>query len=264
MGSKGRDIKTGMETDGKNTIAFWRQLREKVKSFDKLDDANLVFGARTRGPGHNYALLPRVTDQEILSFEKNNGFELPPEYRIYLQNFGAGGAGPYYGVADFRTAVLPHVFAEPFPYTEETWYDEVADDDPLWDPPGLAYLIECGCGSGYYIELNGATPGQLWCTWTEALSNWNSLLGLYQAWEDKVGNGLERYHLLKSFIDENNKIPKLTLADVADKLQCEPRLEKLSSNAEGETWVYFEKTPGRILINDKEQVLRIDTGGQIA
>lgn len=254
-----------MDSDSKDAISFWLDLREKVKRFDKLDDADLVFGARTRGIGHAYRLLPSVTDREILSFEKNNGFELPPEYRAYLQNFGAGGAGPYYGVADFRTAVLPHVFDEPFPYTERVDYDEVANDDPIWDHPGLAYLIECGCCAGYFIELNGATPGQLWCDWSEACANWgDSLLSLYREWEDKVEVGLERYHLLKSFIDENDKIPKLSLTDVADRLQCEPRYGTSATDGEDETWIYFEKTPGRVLINGKDEVLRIDAGGMIA
>ena len=33
---------------------FWIEAKGKVKRFADLDDANLVFGAHTRGHGHGY------------------------------------------------------------------------------------------------------------------------------------------------------------------------------------------------------------------
>lgn len=82
-----------MDHDTENYAEFSRELSEKIPRFDELDDAELVFGARTRGCGHDCKILPIVTDKELLIFENNNGFELPIQYRSYFQTFGAGGAG---------------------------------------------------------------------------------------------------------------------------------------------------------------------------
>ncbi len=254
-----------METDERYCTEFWQDARAKAETFGPLDTAGMVFGAGpSRGFGHRHEILPVVSDRDILVFETNNGFELPVQYRTYLQTFGAGGAGPYYGVFDYRKHVMEETFPEPFPYTEEVWYDDVADDDPLYDLPGLARIIEAGCGAGYLVELNGANPGQLWCDWNEACSNGDTLISLYAKWLDKVGTGLERYHLLRSFIDDNGKIPKMVLQDVADRMQCTFRETRFDDTPEDETWVYFDQTPGRVLINDKKQVLKIEAGGQIS
>ncbi len=250
---------------------FWKDLREKVRRFEQQDDADVVFGARTRGVGHKYRLLPPVTDREVLTFEGNNGFALPPDYRCYLQSFGAGGAGPNYGILDFRAFVLPNTYEVPFPYDEEVWYDEVTDDDPVWDCPGLAYISDAGCGTEFFVELNGPQPGRIWCSWNEACSPYYaSIRDYYREWLEKVEPGLERYQLLKSFIDETNPVDEtsfrlrpagLKLQDVADKLQCSFKRhgrEWSSSVAEGETWVHFDRTPGRVVVNERDEVLRID------
>lgn len=253
-----------MDSETKNYTAYWRALREKVPTFEKLDDVELVFGARTRGQGHNYQILPKVSDEELLRFEKANGFELPVEYRTYLQSFGAGGAGPNYGISDFRKYILPHEFKEPFPYKAEVYYDEVDDDDPVWDQPGMAFISNAGCGAEFHIELNGPAPSTIWCAWSEACSNYGRFLSFYQTWADKVKMGLERYHLLKSFIDQETLRlrPKgLTLRDVADKMQCafEERDRAWSKSvAEGQLWVHFDKTPGRVIIDENRRVIQID------
>ena len=76
--------------------------------------------------------------------------------------------------------------------------------------------------------------------------------------------GLERYHLLKSFIDEETSRLKpegLTLEDVIDTMQCEFEergREWNTSVAEGEKWVYFKNTPGRVIINENRDIIQID------
>lgn len=244
--------------------AFWKDLREKVKRFEKQDDADVVFGARTRGMGHHYQIMPPVSDQEILAFEKANGFEVPSDYLAYLQNFGAGGAGPNYGILDFRKYVMPNLYPQAFPYREEVWYDEVPDDDPVWDYPGLAYISDAGCGTEFMVELNGPMPGRVWCSWAEACSPYyGSIQDYYRPWIEKVEPGLERYQRLKSFIDEEGRLrPEgLKLQDVADKLAC-PFQKKgsdySSSLAEGEWWIWFEHTPGRLTVDDQDKVLKLE------
>lgn len=253
-----------MDMDIKDKAAYWQELRRKMKTFAELDDAEVVFGARTRGAGHAYGVLPKVTDAEIKTFEENNGFGLPDAYRIFLQEFGAGGAGPNYGVADYRTYVMPYAFQTPFPYDEETWFDDVGDDDPIWDAPGLVWLSDLGCGAGYRLELNGRSPGRMWCDWAQACSPSGSFQVWYGNWARRVETGLERYHLIRSFIDGETLrlVPTgLRLDDVVGKLQCGYKTrgaEWSSSVAEGERWVYFEDTPARVVIDDNDIVLRID------
>ena len=146
-----------MTRDHNSCIEYWREAREKIEKFKKLDDQKLVFGANTFGIGHKYEVFPVVTDQEILAFEAKRQLELPLQYKTYLQTFGAGGAGPYYGIEDFREYVSAGNYEETFPYTETVDYDEMDDDQPIWDYPGLAYLCTAGCGTDFMMEFRGST-----------------------------------------------------------------------------------------------------------
>ncbi len=179
-----------MINDEKECVEFWSKAKENIKLFKKLDDAEIVFGARTRNSGHRYKTLPVVTDKELLKFEKNNGFELPIEYKTFLQTFGAGGAGPYYGIYDFRKNVLPNTYTKPFPYSSTFEFtDDVSEDDPIWNYDGLAFICEGGCGIEFFIELNGNSPGQIWCSWAEECSIEGYFLEFYR----KFGRGQKRW-----------------------------------------------------------------------
>ncbi|MEP1742809.1 MAG: SMI1/KNR4 family protein [Kangiellaceae bacterium] len=254
-----------MISDENECVEFWSVAKERIKVFEKLDDAEVVFGARTRGHGHRYKALTTVTDKEILKFEEKNGFELPLEYRTFLQTFGAGGAGPYYGIYDFRKRVLPNTYTKPFPYSSAFEFtDDVKDDDPIWDYEGLAFICEAGCGTDFYIELNGSNPGQMWCSWTDECSTEGSFLEFYRAWLEKVDTGLHRYQLLKNISNKKNwfgKSKKLELADVISHMQCkfeEQVFDGKNFVPEGQIWVQFENTPGRVILNEKKEILRID------
>ncbi len=254
-----------MSAREKLCIEYWQDLIGKLKKFDVLDDAEVVFGARTGGGGHHYRRLPIVTDQEISDFEKNNGFELPLEYRTYLQTFGAGGGGPYYGLYDFRKYILPYTYKEPFPCTEEVWYEDIDDDDPIWEHPGIAFFGDMGCGATFGIELNGNSPGRLWVDWADACSPSGTLIEFYQKWIDKVENGLERYQLLKSLMHGEKRLDRpqgMTLDDLASHLQCDYRdwgMTGLSTLIQkGERWVRFDKTPARVVIDENNVVLSIE------
>ncbi|WP_020411212.1 SMI1/KNR4 family protein [Microbulbifer variabilis] len=254
-----------MKTDKNECIDFWSMAKERIVLFEELDDAEVVFGARTRGNGHRYKVLPLVTDKEMLEFEKKNGFELSLEYRTFLQTFGAGGAGPYYGIYDFRKNVLANLYTKPFPYTSTFEFsDEVEDDDPIWDYDGLAFICEAGCGTDYFIELNGSNPGQMWCSWTDECSIEGSFLDFYKAWFEKVDIGLHRYQLLKELSSKRSwfgKPKKFELSDVVSHMQCEYEERAFDGKnfvPEGQIWVQFDKTPGRVILNEKREILRID------
>jgi len=257
-----------MIRDKKECIEFWQALPEKLEKFAKLDDAEIVFGAYTRGGGHKYRRLPIVTDQEIAEFESNNGFEIPLEYRTYLQTFGAGGGGPYYGIYDFRKYVLPNTYLDPNPFTEEVWYDDAdGDDDPIWDSPGIAFFGDLGCGAVFGIELNGPSPGLIWFDWQEGLSPMGTFIEFYEKWIDKVENGLERFHLMKSLMKGETRVerPQITFADIVEHMPCD--FEELNRDnygpivPEGERWIWFDKTPGKVVIDENDTVLKIEIFG---
>jgi len=247
-----------MRYDKNDCVDFWLNARERIKVFDKLDDSGLVFGASS----HNYHILPTVTDKEILKFEAKNGFELPTEYLTFLQTFGAGGAGPHHGIYDFRKRVLPYAFLKPFPYSSTFEFSE--DDDPIWNYDGLAFICEQGCGTDYYIELNGNNVGQIWCSWQDECSIEGSFLEFYKSWLENVDIHLHRFHLLKEL--GGNRVwlegqPKMSIDDVISHMKCGYKQRAFGDDKyvpEGQVWIEFEKTAGRVYMNQEREVFRID------
>ncbi|MBO0657195.1 SMI1/KNR4 family protein [Streptomyces triculaminicus] len=62
------------------------------------DKNNRVFGAI----GHKFFLEDPLTPAELADLEDQTGVSLPGEYRDFLLQVGAGGAGPSYGVYPVR------------------------------------------------------------------------------------------------------------------------------------------------------------------
>lgn len=242
-------------TDEKELKDFWLATKEKLKVFDKMDDAEIVWGAKSGRGGHRYKTLPVVSDQEILQFERNNKLELPPEYRTYLQYFGAGGAGPFSGILDARGYVLPKSFTKPFPYTESVYWENM--EAPERDPEGLACLWNEVC-SRLLIELNGPTPGQLWCFCIEGLLiSYASILELYQVWQDKVEVGLRHYQKLKeifSIYEQVNGFVVISIDEIISQMPCD-------HTESGEIEVRFENTPVIVTADSKRELKRIKTLG---
>ena len=254
-----------MSLDKEACIEFWQELPEKLEKFARLDDAKIVFGAFTQS-GHQYRRLPVVAEKDLADFERRNGFEIPVEYRTYLQTFGAGGGGPHYGIYDFCKYVLPNTYPVPNPFTEEVWYDDAdGDDDPIWDSPGIAFFGDIGCGAVFGIELNGPSPGLIWSDWQQALSPMGTFIEFYEKWIDKVEKGLERYHLMKSLMNGEKSIDRpqgITFDDIVAHMQCNFE-ERNRDNygpivPEGERWIWFDKTPGKIVIDENDTVLNIE------
>ncbi|MFD8997881.1 SMI1/KNR4 family protein [Streptomyces abikoensis] len=51
---------------------------------------------------HRFELLPPLTQAELEEAECQTGVRLPEEYRTFLLEAGAGGAGPDYGSSPLR------------------------------------------------------------------------------------------------------------------------------------------------------------------
>ncbi|WP_055568847.1 SMI1/KNR4 family protein [Streptomyces atriruber] len=69
-----------------------------------------VFGAYFKEYGHRFELRPVLTEEQVDAVERRRGVTFPAEYRSFLMEVGAGGAGPDYGVF---TVEPPEVEVEP-------------------------------------------------------------------------------------------------------------------------------------------------------
>ncbi|MFE5208785.1 SMI1/KNR4 family protein [Streptomyces sp. NPDC056600] len=80
----------------------WSGVRERVLALREAPHWKTVFGAHCPGHGHDFELLPTLDEQELRAVERGLGTHLPKEYRTFLGEVGAGGAGPDYGLFPLR------------------------------------------------------------------------------------------------------------------------------------------------------------------
>jgi hypothetical protein len=254
---------------------FWADMKETVRSFRKEDRRRIVFGARrnslrffTGGPkgGHDYRILPIIPDAEILAFERRNGIDLPPEYSTYLVVFGAGGAGPNYGIEDFNQFVRDRDFTKPFPYREslpEDYY-ELPTYDSEWSFPGLAYISDLGCGCEGMLELNGPQPGTIWHQTEEGFLKQCSFANYYLDWATRTRRSIDSYAALRAFarrVGWFGSYSGLMLDEVLAAVTCEHhKCEGYSFRPipEGEIWVKFSGVHGKVVADVEGAVKRID------
>lgn len=80
----------------------WAGVRKRVLALRRAPRWWAVFGADHPGHGHGFELLPVLTEERLRDVERWLGTELPEEYRTFLMEVGAGGAGPDYGLFPLR------------------------------------------------------------------------------------------------------------------------------------------------------------------
>ncbi|GGT04726.1 hypothetical protein GCM10010271_03310 [Streptomyces kurssanovii] len=80
----------------------WAGVRERVLALRRAPRWRAVFGAEGHGHGHTFELLPALPEEELRAVERWLGTRLPEEYRTFLREVGAGGAGPDYGLFPLR------------------------------------------------------------------------------------------------------------------------------------------------------------------
>ncbi|MET7764814.1 hypothetical protein ABZS71_23380 [Streptomyces sp. NPDC005393] len=76
---------------------IWTGVRERVLALRTAPGARRVFGATFKGYGHGLDLEPPVAEAGLPAAERVWGVTLPEEYRTFLLEVGASGAGPDYG-----------------------------------------------------------------------------------------------------------------------------------------------------------------------
>jgi len=172
------------------TEVGWSDVRPRIATLGGLAGAGEVFGAAS----HGWKLEPPLAAEEVAEVESQLGVRLPAEYRSFLGEVSAGGAGPAYGLFPLRrandgwkwqgdgatfndrealTRPFGHIRAfnpaddlPPRPdggRDEDDWWEQ--HDELLYDPAhsaGLLYLCHLGCALREVLVVNGPSYGQMW------------------------------------------------------------------------------------------------------
>ncbi len=198
----------------------------KLQILKELDKTFQVFGADC----HQYKFNPCKSEEELISFERENKITLPLGYRMFLKEIGNGGAGPYYGLEPLengREVDLDHIdgkdlldLSKPFRYSDHWNIDfdalgEITDDnyeeietfliENYYDNKyvdGLLRICNFGCGVRINLVVNGSEKGKVWID--DRVNNNGLFFDCYFGNEDKL-EFLDWYELwLDQSIAEQN------------------------------------------------------------
>ncbi|WPO71646.1 MULTISPECIES: SMI1/KNR4 family protein [unclassified Streptomyces] len=175
----------------------WTGVRERVLALRSAPYRKAVFGAEFHEYGHGFALLPVLTREQVAAVERHRGVAFPAEYRGFLLEVGAGGAGPDYGLFPVRPVgpdtppATPHG-ARPFRPERTRELADHQDAEPsraayggtpqdearfrrdhhAWDrredelleilTEGTLCVGEQGCGYYTLLALTGPERGTMW------------------------------------------------------------------------------------------------------
>lgn len=173
---------------------MWVGVRERVLALRTAPGMRNVFGAVWgEDLGHRFELLPPLTQAELERAERERGVKLPEEYRSFLLEVGAGGAGPDYGIFPLRPGTTSDKTPaeprdEPFRPEVAALFEQHQEDEPArddfasdedfahaylaWDArddelreelfTGTIHLSEQGCGYYTVLAVTGPEAGTLW------------------------------------------------------------------------------------------------------
>ncbi|MEV0318808.1 SMI1/KNR4 family protein [Streptomyces sp. NPDC050658] len=173
----------------------WTGVRERVLALRGAPNRAAVFGAEFGTYGHGFELSPVLTEEQVSAVERGLGHTFPAEFRSFLLEVGAGGAGPDYGLFPVKppaapgdTAAVPPPGPPPFrpELTQELDAHERAepqrpdysDDDAFlrahraWDArwetlhdtlsDGTFCVGEQGCAYYTLLAVTGPERGTMW------------------------------------------------------------------------------------------------------
>jgi hypothetical protein len=176
------------------------EIRERLQLLAEVDRDRRVFGAAA----HDYRLAPLLSPAGLAALEGRLG-PLPPAYRCFVQELGAHGAGPCYGLlppappAPPPPPPPPHAAGDgpgrwpdptrSFPCVAETAHDaRVPPGAHLLD--GTIALTDNGCGGRSLLVLHGPRAGEVWIDWTRERGSVapeaRDLLTWYRRWLDRA------------------------------------------------------------------------------
>lgn len=184
------------------------RIHEKFEQARMADHDFRIFGADQ----HRYDIAPAVSAAEVVAFQAEYGVTLPDAYRVFVTEFAAGGAGPFFGLYRFRRdmvhpdrAAVLALDAQVSPdMADEDWAKLTAvwDDDDLHDAAfdaaservfsGILPLGFQGCESYHGLLLTGPYRGQVINYHIESKPVFafeHSFLDWYERWLDEVISG---------------------------------------------------------------------------
>jgi tetratricopeptide (TPR) repeat protein len=123
-----------------------QRIAEMVDVLRTHDTGLSVFGAVQ----HEWRCEDPASEAELSAFEERAAVKLPADYRTFVEERWASGAGPYYGLAP-----LP----EPTPEHGEPFDPNLVANQPL---KGAVPLADQGCGMTSLLVLTGPSRGQVW------------------------------------------------------------------------------------------------------
>ncbi|MFJ8634803.1 SMI1/KNR4 family protein [Streptomyces sp. NPDC093568] len=150
---------------------IWSGVRERVETLARADNARDDFGAWDMhgGTGHHFRLADPLSEASVAEAEAQWGVSLPADYRAFLREVGAGGAGAFF--EESVCAQVEHERKEP---VESHFEDEAAfdaayrawlrEDEKLSDRflSGAVCLSHEGCGYFHWLVVSGPQRGQVW------------------------------------------------------------------------------------------------------
>jgi hypothetical protein len=177
--------------------AGWQGIRERLEWLRNAyvrGQLGPVFGAN----GHHFEALPPLADADLSEAEVQLGVRLPADYRGFLTDVSAGGAGPYYGLFPFARDAAGHwgwqgdgaqltnltalstnfdpgdigvtlaalQAGQPSSDDEHAYQDWLNRyDEVLWDDQrthGAVCLCHQGCAYRDWLVITGPLRGQMW------------------------------------------------------------------------------------------------------
>lgn len=180
----------------------WIGVRERVEALARHDEVAKVFGYNVHGSGHRMLLDPPLSEEQVGEAEARWRVALPADYRSFLLQVGAGGAGPGYGIGSLARldggwgwtgpgletdlarlhlpfagedvvtrALAEHDGREPTS-GDFAGLDEYHRAFTAWDEEGevlfrrltagAVRLSDFGCAIYYWLVVNGPESGHLW------------------------------------------------------------------------------------------------------
>ncbi len=157
------------------------EIRDRLRLLAAIDRERRVFGAAS----HHYRLAPPLSDGELAGIERRLG-PLPVEYRRFVQELGAHGAGPAHGLLPPGPPIVRGSGVQgsgvqgsgvqgsgvqgsglaPDPTRPFSGRAGTAHDAPV--PPGAhlldgtIVLADDGCGLRALLVLRGPRAGEVW------------------------------------------------------------------------------------------------------
>lgn len=155
-------------------IQRMERIQEKLKRLRQRDSRYQVFGAKQ----HRYRLNSCLSPEQIDALEQHYHLSLPEEYRLFLQDMGNGGAGPYYGIYPIERALQetfedllydspikgPNYFQQPFVPPSSVKMTEEQGTHSFF---GLLRIAEMGCDGYCYLVVSGEERGTIWTDWED-------------------------------------------------------------------------------------------------